>query len=202
MDVFAALFQEYGLPFVFGAVFLEQMGPPIPSGPLLIVAGALANDGRVSLPAIAGVAWFACMLGNVALYSIGRRYGKEAMNALCRFSMSPSSRMHKTDTRLQRWGPALLIVAQFIPGARTLAPTVAGAEKLSPSLFLFYSAIGAALWTALYLSIGLVFHEQIDRVLAFLERSGRIALVAAAAAVAAYLIFKWWRRRRSINASA
>jgi membrane protein DedA with SNARE-associated domain len=201
MDAFAALFQEYGLPFVFGAVFLEQIGPPIPSGPLLIVAGALANDGRVSLPSIAGVAWLACMLGDVALYVIGRRYGREAMNALCRFSMSPNSRMHKTDTRFERWGPALLIVAEFIPGARTLAPSVAGAERLSPALFLFYSALGAALWTALYLSIGLVFHTQIDRVLAFLERSGKIAIVAIAAAIAAYLIVKWWRRRRSVKTS-
>jgi len=201
MDALGALFGDYGLPLVFAAVFLEQIGPPIPSGPLLIAAGALANDGRVSLPSIAGVAWLACMLGKVALYVIGRHYGRKAMNALCRFSMSPNSRMHKTERRFERWGPALLIVAEFIPGVRTLAPSVAGAEKLSPALFLFYSGVGAALWTALYLSIGLVFHTQIDRVLAFLERSGKIAIVAVVAAIAAYLIFKWWRRRRSLKAS-
>lgn len=42
-------FEAYGLLLVFGAVFLEQLGPPLPSGPLLIVAGALANEGRLSM---------------------------------------------------------------------------------------------------------------------------------------------------------
>jgi len=66
MDTLGRLFEEYGLPLVFGAVFLEQMGPPIPSGPLLIVAGALAKDGRVSVLSVAGIAWVACMLGKIA----------------------------------------------------------------------------------------------------------------------------------------
>jgi membrane protein DedA with SNARE-associated domain len=104
--------------------------------------------------------------------------------------------------RFERWGPGLLIVAELIPGVRTLAPTLAGADKLRPVVFLIYSALGAALWTGLYVSIGLVFHSQIREVLAFLERSGKIAIVLVAAAIAAYLIVKWWRRRRSVKASA
>ena len=202
MDALAGLFGEYGLPLVFAAVFLEQLGPPIPSGPLLIVAGALASDGQVSWPSITGVSWLACMLGNVALYIVGRRYGRQAMGALCRFSMAPNSRANKTEMRFERLGPGLLIVAELIPGVRTLAPTLAVADKLRPVVFLIYSALGAALWTGLYVSIGLVFHSQIREVLAFLERSGKIAIVLVAAAIAAYLIVKWWRRRRSVKASA
>jgi membrane protein DedA with SNARE-associated domain len=201
MDSLAGLFGEYGLPMVFAAVFLEQLGPPVPSGPLLIVAGALASDGQVSWPSIAGVTWLACMLGNVLLYIVGRRYGREAMSALCRLSVSPNSRADKTEISFERWGPALLIVAALIPGARTLAPSLAGADKLRPVVFLIYSALGAALWTGLYLAIGLVFHSQIREVLIFLERSGKIALVLVAAAIVAYLIVKWWRRRRSVETS-
>jgi membrane protein DedA with SNARE-associated domain len=201
MDALATLFAEYGLPLVFGAVFVEQLGPPIPSGPLLLVAGALAHDGRVSLPLIAGVAWIACMLGSIVLYIIGGRYGHEALDALCSFSMSPNTKANKTERRFERWGPAVLIVAALIPGVRTLAPSLAGAEKLRPATFLFYSALGAALWAALYLGIGLVFRSEIERILKFLERSGKVALVALAAAIAAYLIFKWWRRRRSLKMS-
>jgi membrane protein DedA with SNARE-associated domain len=201
MDLLAGLFADYGLPLVFAAVFIEQLGPPLPSGPLLIVAGALARDGQVSLVSIAGVAWIACMLGGIALFIVGRRYGREAMRALCRFSVAPNSRAGKAEKRFERWGPGLLIVAELVPGLRTLAPTLAGAERIRPVVFLFYSALGAAVWTVLYLSIGLVFHSQIKEVLAFLERSGKIALVLVAAIVALYVIIKWWRRRRSIESS-
>lgn len=201
MDILGTLFEQYGLLLVFGAVLLEQLGPPLPSGPLLIVAGALANEGRVAALSIAGVAWVAGMLGKVALYVVGGRYGRQAMGALCRLAVTPNSSIGKTDRHFERWGAALLIVAEFIPGVRTLAPSLAGAEKLSATPFVLYSALGAALWTALYLGIGLVFRKQIGRALALVEQSGKIAIVVVAAAIAVYFVVRWWRRRRSVKAS-
>ena len=199
MDLFGTLFEKYGLLLAFGAVLLEQLGPPLPSGPLLMVAGALATEGRVSAWSLAGVAWGASMLGKIALYVVGRRYGRQAMGALCRLAVTPNSKIDKTDRRFERWGAALLIFAEFIPGVRTLAPSLAGAEKLSPTSFLLYSAVGAALWTALYLGIGLVFSEQIDEVLVLVERSGKVA-VAVIVVPIAYFAVRWWRRRRSLKA--
>ncbi len=202
MDTLATLVEDYGLLLVFGSVFLEQIGPPVPSGPLLIVAGALANEARVSAWSIAGIAWIAGMVGKVALYVVGGRYGRQAMDALCRLAVTPNSSIGKTDRHFERWGAALLIIAEFIPGIRTLAPSLAGAEKLSPIPFLLYSVLGAALWTALYLGIGLVFSKQIDRVLVLVERSGKVALVVIAVAMAVYFVVRWWRRRSSVKASS
>jgi len=201
MDTLGPLFENYGLLLVFGAVFVEQMGPPIPSGPLLIVAGALADEARISALAIAGIGWAAGMIGKVALYVVGGRYGRRAMGALCKLAVTPDSTIGKTDRHFERWGGALLVLAEFIPGVRTLAPSLAGAEKLSPIPFLLYSALGAALWTALYLGIGLVFSEQIERILVFIERSGKVAIAAIAVAIAAYFVVRWWRRRTSVKAS-
>ena len=200
MGTLAALFEEYGLLLVFGAVSVEQLGPPLPSGPVLMIAGALANEGRVSAMSVAGVAWVAGMLGKVALYVVGGRYGRRAMGALCRMAVTPDSSIGKADRHFERWGAALLIVAEFIPGIRTLAPSLAGAQKMSPTRFLLYSALGAALWTALYLGIGIVFRHQIGEALAFLEQSGKVAIVVIAAAIAAYFVVKWWKRRSSIKA--
>jgi membrane protein DedA with SNARE-associated domain len=197
MDTLRMLFEEYGLLLVFGAVLVEQIGPPLPSGPLLIVAGALANEGRLSAWLVAAVAWGAGMLGKVGLYALGRRYGRRAMHSLCRMAVTPDSSMGKADSHFERWGAALLVVAEFIPGVRTLAPSLAGAEKVRPIPFLLYSALGAVLWTALYVGIGFVFRTQIDQALAFVEQSGKIAVGLAIAAVVAYFAVRWWRRRRS-----
>jgi membrane protein DedA with SNARE-associated domain len=199
MGTLGELFEEYGLLLVFGAVSVEQLGPPLPSGPVLMIAGALANEGRVSALSVAGVAWVAGMLGKVVLYVVGGRYGRKAMGALCKFAVTPNSSIGKADKHFERWGAALLIVAEFIPGIRTLAPSLAGAEKIPPTQFLLYSALGAALWTGLYLGIGIVFRQQIGEALAFLERSGKVAIVVIAAAIAAYFVVKWWRRRRSVK---
>jgi membrane protein DedA with SNARE-associated domain len=197
MDTLRILFEEYGLLLVFGAVLVEQVGPPFPSGPLLIVAGVLANEGRLSAWPVAAVAWGAGMLGKVALYVVGSRQGRQAMHPLCRLAATPNSSMGKADGHFERWGASLLVVAEFIPGIRTLAPSLAGAEKVRPIPFLLYSALGAVLWTALYVGIGLVFRKQIDRALALIEQTGKIAAGIAVAAVAAYFAVRWWRRRRS-----
>lgn len=200
MELLVTMFERYGLPLAFGAVLLEQVGPPIPSGPLLMVAGALVTQGRMSALSIAGAAWVASMLGKVALYLVGRRYGKQAMTPLCRLAVTPDSNANKTDLHFAQWGAALLILAEFIPGVRTLAPSVAGAERLSPVSFLLYSAFGAALWTSVYLGVGLAFSEQIDRGLVLLEQSGKIAVVVVIAVAIAYLAHRWWGRHRSVRA--
>jgi membrane protein DedA with SNARE-associated domain len=116
--------------------------------------------------------------------------------------VTPNTSVGKTDRHFERWGAGLLILAEFIPGVRTLAPSLAGAEKLSPAPFLVYSAIGAALWTTVYLGAGFLFREQIDRALVFIEKSGKGAIVLVVAAIAVYFVGKWWRRRRSVKASS
>ena len=42
------LIAEYGLMLVFANVLAEQIGLPLPSTPALIIAGALAVDGKIS----------------------------------------------------------------------------------------------------------------------------------------------------------
>ena len=140
------------------------------------------------------------MLGKIALYVVGSRYGRQAMHSLCRLAVTPNSSMEKADSHFERWGAPLLVVAEFIPGIRTLAPSLAGAKRVRTIPFLLYSALGAALWTTLYVGIGLVFRKQIDRVLAFIEQTGKIAVGLIVGAVAAYFVAKWWRRRRSTKA--
>lgn len=201
MEHLGTLFEQYGALLVFAAVLVEQLGPPLPSGPLLIVAGTLVGPGWVPALLIAGVAWIAGMLGKVALYVVGGRYGTQAMEALCRFAVTPNTSIGRADKHFEQWGAALLVVAEFIPGIRTLAPSLAGAQRLSLTLFLFASALGAALWTALYLGIGLVFREQVARALHMVERSGKVAIGVIAAAIAVYFLVRWWRRRSSIKAS-
>ena len=45
---------RHGYSAIFVAVFIEQIGLPIPSGPVLLAAGALAGSGRLNVaPALA-----------------------------------------------------------------------------------------------------------------------------------------------------
>jgi membrane protein DedA with SNARE-associated domain len=186
----------YGLPLIFGIVLLEQLGAPIPAIPVLIVAGALAvnrdlNAGNVLLVAVA-----ASLIADTVWFLLGRRQGHRILRVLCRISLSPDSCVRQTESVFERWGNPSLLVAKFIPGFSTVAPPMAGAAGARLSSFLVYDAGGAFLWAGAGLAGGMVFHDAIDRVLAFLTSIGSAAFGLLLAALALFMAFKWWQRRR------
>ena len=65
-DDLSSLISQYGLAVVFGNVFVEQIGMPVPAIPTLVVAGALASGGKLSLAAVFAVALAACVIADVA----------------------------------------------------------------------------------------------------------------------------------------
>src|SRR2546423_5067799 len=99
----SGLLEEYGVALVFANVLLEQAGLPIPAVPTLIVAGGLAAEGGVSLPAVLAAAFAACVLGDVALYVVGRLFGHRFIKVLCGISLSPDSCVRQTSLHFERW---------------------------------------------------------------------------------------------------
>jgi membrane protein DedA with SNARE-associated domain/rhodanese-related sulfurtransferase len=191
---------QYGLLLIFAAVLLESLGLPLPAMPLLIVAGALAAEGTLSPGAVALAALVAVLVGDLAWYLAGRRFGSRVLKTLCRISLSPDSCVRQTETLYERWGGQMLLVACFVPGLSTIAPPLAGAMRLRISAFLAYSAGGAVIWILVSLAIGMVFKTQITLAGQYLARFGSLALLAVFLLFLAFLAFKWWERQRFYNA--
>jgi membrane protein DedA with SNARE-associated domain len=200
MEQMTSLLAHYGLAFVFLNVFLVQAGAPVPAVPMLMLAGALAAGGGLSLPAIVMVSVAASLLGDLIWYAAGRIHGFRVLQLLCRISISPDSCVRQTEARFQRWGAASLIAAKFIPGFATVAPPLAGALRVKLAPFLGYSAISAALWSGLAAGAGMLFARQIDWALAQLAQMGGYALMLIGAALALFIALKWWERWRFFKA--
>ena len=111
-----ALIAQYGLLLVFFNVLVEQAGVPVPAVPTMIVAGALAAGGKLPLTGIVLVAVLACLLGDLAWYWAGRRFGSGVMRTICRISLSPDSCVKQSELRFQRWRGRVLLIAKFVPG--------------------------------------------------------------------------------------
>jgi membrane protein DedA with SNARE-associated domain/rhodanese-related sulfurtransferase len=185
-----------GLGVVFLNVLLEQLGMPLPAMPTLIVAGALAADGRLPALTLCALALGACLIGDCAWYFAGRIYGARVMHLLCRISLTPDICVSETQTSFERWGSKALIVAKFIPGLSMIAPPLAGATRMSLSRFAGYSALGSMLWIGAALLIGVLLKSQVVRLLPELASVGGAALTILLVLFAAYIAFKWRERRR------
>jgi membrane protein DedA with SNARE-associated domain/rhodanese-related sulfurtransferase len=196
----AQLIAEYGLALVFINVLVEQVGLPVPAVPTLIVAGALAAAGRISAAAVFGVAVLACYIGDGLWFAGGRIYGRRVMSLLCRISLSPDSCVRQSEYHFERWGKAALVISKFVPGLSTVTPPLAGAMGMGWPSFVVLNGIGIALWAGLPIGAGMLFHDEVGRVIAWLEGYGTAAVLLVGALLAAYVAFKWWERRRFYRA--
>lgn len=192
----AAVVSEYGLAIVFGNVLADQIGVPVPAIPTLMVAGALAASGKLSTLALFAVALIACAIADVTWYVAGRHYGNRVMRVLCGISLTPDSCVSQAQTRFERFGPNLLLIAKFIPGIALLAPPLAGATRMRWLPFLAFDIAGGALWVAAGMAGGMLLGPQIERLLAYVENYGTAAVFVLIALIAAYIAFKWWERHR------
>ena len=196
MDAITPLAAHYGVGLVFLNVLLDQLGVPVPALPTLIVAGALVADGRLSGFGVLGVTVVASALADTVWYLAGRRYGNQVMRTLCRISLSPDSCVRQTEVRFERWGASLLIFAKFVPLVAMVAPPLAGAMRVGWPTFLLFSSLAALLWGTAGIGAGLLFHTQIDYILAGMEDLGRWSLILIGLILAAYVLVKDFQRRR------
>ncbi|HEX4438715.1 MAG TPA: VTT domain-containing protein [Thermoanaerobaculia bacterium] len=188
--------EAYGLPLVMLVVLLEQLGLPIPAMPVLIVAGALAVDGKLVTWQVLLGAVAASVVADSLWFGLGRLQGNRILKTLCRVSLSPDSCVRQTESVFERWGMPSLLVAKFIPGFSTVAPPMAGAVGARLPAFLLFDSGGALLWAGAGVVAGAIFHRAVDRVISAIASLGSSALVLLGAGLAAFIAVKWWQRRR------
>lgn len=186
----------FGLTVVFLNVLLDQLGLPVPAVPTLVVAGAMASDGRLPALQLYLLAFAACVIADWAWYGAGRIYGGRVMKLLCRVSLSPDSCVSEAQTAFERWGAKALLVAKFVPGLSVIAPPLAGATRMRLGRFTALSALGSLLWVGAALVAGILLRSQIKRLLPWAAHIGSTAALVVVVLLAAYIAFKWRERRR------
>ncbi|MGH7978838.1 MAG: rhodanese-like domain-containing protein [Limisphaerales bacterium] len=199
MNDTSRLLALHGLPIIFGAVFLDQMGVPIPAAPWLLAAGALAAAGKFHwfMALISSVA--ACLIADLFWFYLGRFRGTRVVSLLCRMSLEPDSCVRKTVNVFARYGWRGIILAKFVPGMSTVTPPLAGMAGIGAGRFLVFDGMGSILYSIVFLSLGYVFSNQIARVAADLDRFGGGLLTGILIVVAIYILYKLWDRQRLLR---
>jgi membrane protein DedA with SNARE-associated domain/rhodanese-related sulfurtransferase len=177
-------------------VLLETLGMPIPSLPVLLVAGAQSVDQPIYGAYALALSTAACLLADLAWFWAGRHFGFRILKLLCRISLSPDTCVRQTESVFERRGPATLIVARFVPGLATVAPPLAAALGFRLTTYLVYNGIGAALYCGAGLIGGFIFHSQIDWLLERLSALGGHATIVVTLLFLLYIAYRWWDRYR------
>ncbi len=140
----AIIFSETGL---FLGFFL-------PGDSLLVTAGLYAAaTGRLNIVTLMVLLTFAAIAGNTTGYMIGSRAG-QALYSRPQSRFFRRDHLLKTKAFYERYGGITIVVAQFMPFARTFAPVVAGIAEMQYRRFITFNVGGAIGWVVSMLSIG------------------------------------------------
>src|SRR5688572_16767866 len=187
---------RHGYVVLFGWVLIEQLGLPIPAAPLLTAAGALARAGKMNLTVALTLAFFALILADLFWYFLGRYRGGRILKLLCRISLEPDSCVRRTENLFIRHGVRSLLVAKFIPGLNTAAPSLAGVFRMPVRRFLIFDSLGGFLWVVTVTSLGLILGDQLERISL---RWGGWLVAVLAGGLTAYVLWKFIQRRRFLR---
>lgn len=166
IDQHLAIFlQDYGM-WIYGILFLiifVETGlvvmPFLPGDSLLFAAGALAAvTGAINPILLIILLSLAAVLGDTLNYHIGKYIGPKVFVTNSRWI----NHQHLVNTQkfFATHGKKTIILARFIPFARTFAPFVAGAGSMHYRYFLSYNIIGGCLWIMSFVLLGYFFGNQ------------------------------------------
>ena len=190
---------RHGAAVLFAAVFVEQLGVPLPAAPWLLAGGALAAAGRISWFAALTAAIAGSVVADVIWFYLGRHGGNRVLRLLCRISLEPDSCVRRTQDLFTRYGMRGVIVAKFIPGLSSLAPALAGNSGVSAPRFFLFDSLGSLLYGGCFILVGVLFSRQVEQIIKALAGLGHSAVGVVIGLAALYIGYKYFQRRRLLS---
>ena len=191
--------EHYGLAIVFLSVLLDKAGLPIPSYPVLLVAGALSLSGGAPVSLILAVATAGALIADLVWYAAAVKLGRRIFGLLCKLTLSPDTCVRRSESVFTRLGPWSLVVVKFVPGLRYVSIAVAGITRVSLPLFVILDGAGNLIYFTVAVIIGRLFHNAIDSVLVTLAQLGAYGIALIIGGLLLYLAIRWIDRQTFIR---
>ena len=199
MSSVLGLFLRHSYLVLFGWVFLEQIGIPVPSVPIMLAAGTMSAAHKLHIAYAIPVILLASLIADSAWYFLGRRYGTRVLNLLCKFSFEAATCVQKTQGTVGKRGAVTLLFAKFVPGLSTMAPPIAGQAKIPFSEFLVYDTLGTIIWAGAWLFAGRFFGDLAKRSNEFFNILGHFAFALVVVMVIGVLLFRVVKQQRFLR---
>ena len=194
MNQITELLVTYGVAAVFLSVLLDEGGAPLPSFPILLLAGAAVSGNKLALLPVLASGIGAAILADTVWFQAGRLFGRHVLSLLCRISLSPDSCVRQVESTYNKVGPSSLLFVRFIPGLANITIAMAGITQLRWAVFTLLNSFGAAVYVIALVVCGMVFHNAIDAVVSTLNALGEVGAALVVTAISAYLAVKYWER--------
>ena len=140
----------------------------LPGDSLLFTAGLFASQGMFNIYTLNLLLIPAAIIGDAVGYYIGKKSG-EALYAREDSRFFKKKYLLQTKEFYEKYGGITIVLARFMPFARTFAPVVAGIGMMKYKNFAFYNFTGGILWVTSMTWLGYLLGATVPAVAKNLE---------------------------------
>jgi membrane protein DedA with SNARE-associated domain len=176
------------------------VGLVVPGETVMLLGGAVAGQGAISVYLLIAIAWFAAWLGDTTSFFLGRRLGRDfVLKHGPRFGIS-HERFERVEDYFSRHGGKTIFIGRFISLVRAFAPFIAGSSGMRYRAFVPYSILGTGLWATAHILIGYFFSRSVDTAAKYAGKGAFLLgtlIVVVAGSVFLYRHFRVDQNRRA-----
>lgn len=189
-------FADHGYIAVLLALLVCGLGVPIPEDVTLVAGGIIAGLGYANVHAMFGVTMAGVLIGDVAMFLLGRHFGVRILGwRLVAWLLTPE-RYAAAQRKFERYGNRMLFTARFLPGMRTAVFVSAGlTHRVSIMRFIALDGLAALISVPIWVYLGYFGADNHEWLVKWLHR-GQAGLWVALAVLVAMLAWIYLKRRR------
>jgi len=198
-DLFLNSMTAYGVPVLILALLAQPLGLPIPTGLLVMAAGASARQGQIGWPGAAALTLTAAVVGDCASYALGRIGGQWVRRLVgCRGRVL----WLRAEGQFTRRGElAVYLTRVVLTSLEMVTNLVAGSSRYPFHRFVAWAAAGRATWIGLYGGLGYVLGTQWQLARQVIDGSGPWPVALVLGGLGLVLAVRYLSRRRKSGRS-
>ena len=188
---------QLGYIGIFIGMVLESSFIPFPSEIILIPAGALVSQGKMSWVIVFLMGLTGSLIGAYINYFLALFLGRRNVNLLIskygKFLFLTDKELQKSDLFFNKHGQIATFTGRLIPFIRQLISLPAGFSKMNFFKFSFFTALGAGIWAAILIYVGYLFGDNSELIK---QNMSLITVILFLFVLATILIYLWLNKRK------
>ena len=187
---------DYGYLAIAGFVLLEDFGVPVPGETVLILGAVYSATGRLTVWLVGSLAFVAAVIGDNIGFAIGHFGGRPLVERYGRYVLLTPERLDKATGFFERHGGKVVTIARFVEGLRQANGIIAGISGMHWAKFLAFNALGAALWVAVWTTVGYFSGSNINTIYDAASRVSTYLAIAVGVLLLGWIAWHVWRIRK------
>jgi membrane protein DedA with SNARE-associated domain len=192
---------NYSEQFIYAGLFLILflcgLGLPIPEELTLLAGGFFVHLGITRFYPTLVTVFVGVLIGDMAMYSIGRKWGQGIITHRQMRKIFSESRLERAKQFFCDHGSKTIFIARFLSGFRVAAFLAAGTMGMKPGKFLILDTLAALIMVPLLLLLGYFFGANIGWLTELFTRIDFLLKVGAVLGGVAALVYFLLKRKKS-----